>query len=205
MNRRVIKEEQQKIIGITPVVDMKHFVLLVLADLASKSPIVNLDGRDTKTACLNVDYKRMIEEIMYQDNGRGIMFASLINIYSYYEFQAEWERKLSRTLKKVLTELNKEVIYDYENDVIKVNFSKGEIANIKNNFDDETLELANHFTNLLNDPSFTRNFDLNIREMNRNINRRMNLFHEFTVSELRRKGVKDPVKYIGDFKPIRGK
>ena len=205
MNRRVIKEEQQKIIGITPVVDMKHFVLLVLADLASKSPIVYLDDRNTKTACLNADYKRMIEEIMYQDNGRGIMFASLINIYSYYEFQADWERKLSRTLKKVLTELNKEATYDYENDVIKINFSKEEITDIKNNFDDETLEIANHFTNLLNDPSFTRNFDLNVKEMNRNINRRMNLLYGLTVSELRQKGIKDPLKYISDFKPIRGK
>ena len=39
MYRERIKEEQRKIIGIEPVIDMKHFVILLLADLASKSHI----------------------------------------------------------------------------------------------------------------------------------------------------------------------
>lgn len=52
--KEMIINEQKSIIGIKPVVDMKHFVMLLLADLASKSPIVYFDDCDIKTACLEL-------------------------------------------------------------------------------------------------------------------------------------------------------
>ena len=78
--RSNIKKEQQQIIGIVPAIDMKHFVLLLLADLASKSPIIYFNDCNIKTACLSSDYKRIIQDIMYQENGWGIKFAELIDI-----------------------------------------------------------------------------------------------------------------------------
>lgn len=172
-DREKIKQEQQKIIGIIPLIDMKHFVLLLLADLASKSPIIYLDGRNQKTACLDTNYKERIADIMYQENSWGIKFATLIDIYSYYEFQSDWERKLGKTIKKVLQELNKEFIYDFENDRIMINFTKEEIENIKNNFDVEVLNNMDHFTNLINNSCFTRTVKLETKEMDRNQERYM--------------------------------
>ena len=162
-----IKEEQQQVIGIIPNIDMKHFVTLLLADLASKTHIIRFDGSDIKTACLSTDYKRIIEDIMYQENGWGIKFATLINIYSYYEFQSDWEKKLGKTLEKVLKELNKEPVYDFENDTLKIDFTTKEIENIKSVYDEETLANMSHFTNLISDCIFTRNFTLTRKDMYR--------------------------------------
>ena len=159
IKERII-EEQKNIIGIVPVMNMKNFVMLLLADLASKSRIYHLDGRKTKTACLSSDYKRIIEDIMYQENGWGIKFAELINIYTYYEFQQEWEEKLGRTLKEVLEKLQKEVIYDYERDIIEIEFTEEEIDNIKSMYDEKTLEVMDHFSNLINDYAFSRRHKL---------------------------------------------
>lgn len=200
MNYQKIKEEQEKIIGIVPLIDMKHFVLLLLADLASKSSI-NLDVRNTKTACLNTNYKEIIEDIMYQDNGWGIKFATLIDISTYYEFQSDWEKELGKTIKEVLIELKKEFIYDLENDIILIDFTKEEIENIKSDFDEDILENMDHFTNLISGPESTRTFKLEMNETNRNINRGMYQHHQFFVYELLRKGIKNPEKYIGEFKP----
>lgn len=200
-DKEKIKKEQQQIIGVIPLIDMKHFVLLLLADLASKSPIIYFDGRNTKTACLGMNYKEIIEDIMYQENGWGIKFATLINIYSYYEYQSDWEKKLGRTIENVLRELKKELIYDLENDRILIDFTKEEIENIKSGFDEETLENMDHFTNLISGPETTRTFKLEMNEMNQNINRGMYQYHQSLVYELRRRGIKNPKKYIGEFTP----
>lgn len=170
IKERII-EEQKSIIGIVPVMNMKNFVMLLLADLASKSKIYHLDGRKTKTACLSADYKRIIEDIMYQENGWGIKFAELINIYTYYEFQQEWEEKLGRTLKEVLDKLHKEVTYDYERDIIEIEFTEEEIDNIKSTYDEKTLEVMDHFSNLIVGYVFNRKFKLDKKDLNRTKNR----------------------------------
>ena len=162
-----IKEEQRKNIGIEPVVDMKHFLILLLADLASKSPIVDFDNPDQNIACLSIDYKKIIESIMYEENGWGIKFATLINIHSYYEYQQEWESKLGRTLNKVLIELNKNPRYDFEDDDIEIYFEDDEIKSIKSNYDEETLAVMDHFSNLMASLTIERKLEIETREMNR--------------------------------------
>lgn len=167
ITRNRIKKEQEEFIGVIPIMDMKHFIMLLLADLASKSKIYHLDGSKTKTACLSTDYKRIIEDIMYQENEWGIKFAELINIYSYYEFQAEWEAKFGKKLRKVLDELNKEFYYDFERDVIEIEFAEEEIDNIKKMYDEKTLQVMDHFTNLIDSYSFSRKSKLDNKIYNR--------------------------------------
>jgi hypothetical protein len=192
-----IKKEEQQIIGIIPVVDMKNFVLLMLADLASKSKI-HYFNNNIKIACLSTNYKEIIEDIMYEGNGWGIEFASLIDIYSYYEKQQDWEQELGCTIQEVLEELNKELRYDFEYDNIEIDFKEEEIDSIKNNYDEETLEVMDHFTNLMSSPIFDRRYKLKQKEMDRSVNRRMDKAHDFLINDLRRNGVKCPEKYISE-------
>lgn len=147
---------------------MKHFVMLLLADLASKSPIHSFDDKNIKTICLSAYYKEIIEDIMYQENSWEIKFAELINISSYYEYQINWEEKLTRMIKKVCSELNKEPYLDFENETIRIDFTKEEIDNIKNMYDEHTLETMDHFSNLMYAPDFRRNFKIESKEFNRN-------------------------------------
>lgn len=166
-----MRAENKKNIGIEPVIDMKHFVLLLLADLASKSPILHFDGSNTQTACLGTDYKRIIEEIMYAENGWGIKFAELIDICSYYEYQIEYEEKLARMIKQVCSELNKEYYFDIENDRIRIDFTNDEIENIKNMYDEHVLETMSHFTKLMSAPAFSRKFNMEMKELSRSRDR----------------------------------
>lgn len=164
-NQTDICNEQKKIIGIEPVVDMKSFVILLLADLASKSPIIHFDNPNIKTACLSIDYKKIIEGIMYEKNGWGIKFATIINIYSYYEFQLEWENKLGLTLEKVLIKLNKKLNLDFINDKILIDFTEEEIKKIKNKYDQETLRNMDHFSNLISSPVYDRKANIEINNL----------------------------------------
>jgi len=174
---------------------MRNFIILLLADLASKSLIHHFDNSGIKTASLSTDYKRIIEDIMYEENGWGIKFATLINIYSYYEFQLDWERKFASTLKKVLVELNKKIEFDFENDSIRVNFTKEEIDTIKSKYDEETLSNMDHFSNLINNITFTRNYKLNVKDIERDGARHRHNLEELDIR----------IKYKHNIKPVKQK
>lgn len=176
-----ICEEQRKIIGIEPVIDIKNFMMLLLADLASKSPIYHIGNVDLKTACLRTNYKEIIENIMYQENGWGIKFATLIDIYSYYEFQQEWETKLGTAFDIVLSKLNKKVRLDFENDIIEVEFTTEEIMDIKSQYDRETLIVMDHFSNLMSAPIFTRDHKLTKKSMEMERARYMHKLEELSL------------------------
>lgn len=177
--RKNIIEEQKKIIGIVPVIDMKHFVELLLADLASKSPIIDCNNENTKTAYLSTDYKQIIQDIMYNEEF-GNKFIEIINIYTYYEYQLAWEQKLGNTLKKYLIESKKEFNYDFERDCITVNFTEEEIENIKSKYDQKTLNDMCFFTNLMSAHLFSRIQNIELKDIKRNIKR-----HEHHLKDLK--------------------
>ncbi len=189
-DRKNIKEEQRKIIGIEPVIDMKHFALLLLADLASKSHIHYFNKPNIKTAYLSAEYKKIIKDIMYEENGWGIKFAQIININSYYEFQTNWEKKLGTTIEKILKELNKEFIYDFENDGILVDFTKEEIDLIKSNYDYEVLTVMDHFSNLLNHSTFTKTWQIEMNDIKRSNARYAHYLEELSLRTNYKKKVK---------------
>lgn len=166
-----IMEEQRHIIGIEPVMDMKNFALLLLADLARKSKTHYSDNQELMTACLPLNYCEIIEKIMYEENGWGIKFAELIDIYSYYECQSDWEQKLGIIIAKVIKEevLNSNLIL--EHNYIEIQFTKVQVEEIRNRFDNKTLIVMDHFSNLLNDNIFTRSWQVANKESDRHMNR----------------------------------
>lgn len=159
--------------NINPIIDMEKFIMLLLADLASKSPITCFDNHDYKIACLTTDYKRVIEKIMYEENGWGIKFGQLIDIKQYYDNQIEWENEFAIAISKVLEKLNKQTNYDFMCDNIEIKFTNAEISSIKSQYDEDVLELIDHFSNLLSNYIYSRKFDIDERDIKRFINRRL--------------------------------
>lgn len=166
-----IIEEQRHLIGIEPVMDMENFVLLLLADLARKSKIHYFDNQELMIACLPLNYCEIIEKIMYEENGWGIKFAELIDIYSYYECQSDWEQKLGKIITKVIKDeaLNSNLILEHNH--IEIQFTNTQIKEIRNRFDEDTLIVMDHFSNLLDDYTFSRKGQVTNKELNRHMNR----------------------------------
>ena len=170
-NKKNIIEEQRYLIGIEPVVDMKNFVLLLLADLARKTKIHDFQNPNLKVALLPLEYRDIIEKIMYEENGWGMEFSSIIPIYSYYENQREWECKLGKMIKSVLNEENLEHDFDLEYNCIRVYFTEDEINEIRSKCDSMLLEVMDHFSNLVSSYTFSRNAKIEDRESERMMNR----------------------------------
>ncbi len=184
-------DETKYFYDITPVMDMQNFVMLLLADLANKSPVFSQN-----IACLPVDYKQRMQEIMYEENGWGIRFSKLIPIEIYYENQKEYEQKLGLALQEALRQLGKETDYDFVSDCLKISFTQGEIEQIKNRYDPETLEIMDHFSNLLQDYSFSRNARLEQKMGNRFQQKAQENYRHSLILSLRSRGIKYPEKYL---------
>lgn len=166
-NKRDIIEEQRYLIGIEPVVDMKNFVLLLLADLARETKIHDFQNPNLKVALLPLEYRDIIEKIMYEENGWGMKFSSIIPIYSYYENQREWECKLGKMIKSVLNEENLEYDFDLEYNCIRVYFTEDRINEIRSKSDSMLLEVIDHFSCLVSSCLFDRDAKIGNKELQR--------------------------------------
>lgn len=191
------KNDINHYIDITPIVDMKGFVTLLLAELASKDEGSVRKG-EVRYACLPIDYKSRIEQIMYQQNGWGIKFSRLIDINEYYEDQKQWEQNLGNTIKEVLSEIKNgyKIDCNFETDTLVIPFTVKEIETIKDSYDEETLEIMDYFSNLIVSYCYSREFIIDQRYLNQDINRHKEQHHKFLINELRRYGVKNPEKYL---------
>lgn len=170
-NKKDIIEEQKYLIGIESVVDMRNFVLLLLADLARKTKIHDFQNQNLKVALLPLEYRDIIEKIMYEENGWGMKFSSIIPIYYYYENQREWEYKLGKMIKSVLKEENLEHDFDLEYNCIRVYFTEEKINTIRSDCDSLLLEVMDHFSNLVSSYTFSRDAKIEDRESERMMNR----------------------------------
>ena len=193
--------EQKHIIGIEPVMDINNFALLLLADMASKSKIFYSDKRNSMTASLPLNYCEIIEKIMYEENGWGIKFAELIDIYSYYENQSDWEMELGATISKILQDEKLKSDLDLECSHLNIHFTKAQIEEIKSRFDEEALDIMDHFSNLLGAYVYTRQWSIESNEMTRNSNRYQYNTYKCLYYECIREGIKNPQKYIKEFNP----
>lgn len=110
---------------------------------------------------------------MYEENGWGIKFGQLIDIKQYYDNQIEWENEFAIAISKVLEKLNKQTNYDFMCDNIEIKFTNAEISSIKSQYDEDVLELIDHFSNLLSNYIYSRKFDIDERDIKRFINRRL--------------------------------
>ena len=136
---------------------LNDFVYLLLATLAKKSQIIDLNDKSKKILSLPVQYKQIIESILCAENGWKDEFSVLINVEEYFEDHFAWERKLASVIKQTLIDLNKTYEYDFENDRLLIIFPEKEIDVIMSKFPDEELKnIMDHFVYLLLDYIYTR-------------------------------------------------
>lgn len=146
--------------------DIKDFTYLLLAMLADKSKVINLKDKSIRTISLPNTYKESIEKIMYQGNGWEKDFSILIDTQEYFANHYRWEDRFSRCLKEVLQELDKEVEYDIVSDRIYIDFKQEEIDSILSKFNDEEInDKMDHFSNLITDFTFTRDYKAMRRDL----------------------------------------
>lgn len=143
--------------------NLNDFVYLMLAHLASNSPIIDLNNPSNKYICLPATYKQIIENILYAKNGWYNDFSSLINMDEYFEDHFLWEQQMSEELKNVLNNLDKKMEYDFERDNILIIITENELSEIRKKYNNEEINnKMDHFTNLLTSYTYTREYQKNI-------------------------------------------
>ena len=98
-----MKEDSGYFYSVETVVDIDHFVELLLTCLANNTyPIVSfLQEKEKKFANLPVDYLMCIEKILTEQEF-GYYFAELIDFRTYYEHQLAWEDKFKKAISDYL-------------------------------------------------------------------------------------------------------
>ena len=140
-------------------IKIEDFVYLLLGTLGTKQRIIDLNDRNSRIVSLPSNYKQIIQNILCAENGWKEMFACLIDVEEYFDNHFAWENLLARTLKKVLIDMNKNVVYDFERDSLIITFTKEEVDEILNRYkSDELKNTMDHFTNLLTDYIYTREY-----------------------------------------------
>ena len=143
--------------------EIKDFSLLMLAILADSSRPLTVAKKTIKIAVLPIDYKQIIQNILCDDNGWKEEFSSLINMKEYFSNHFKWEKKLVSSIQEYIDETCKDVKYDFNTDKIYIRFEFKEIEEIQENIlnkykSQETINKMIHFTNLLKDLIFTREY-----------------------------------------------
>lgn len=145
---------------------MKHkclslydFVTLMLIHLAKNSQIIDIVNTNLKYACIPFSYKEIIQNILCAENRWKEMFSKLINVDEYFDDHFGWEINMSNTLDKVIKNMNKTVKVDFVRDKFIITFTNDEINNLIKQYPNEEINNSmDHFTNLLNDYIYTREF-----------------------------------------------
>lgn len=153
----VIKEQK--------VLNLKDFVYLLFGTLATNSRLTDLEDRSKKIMFLPAQYKQIIANILCAENGWKERFSSLIDIEEYFDNHFVWEINLSYVIKEVLMELKKTFEYDLVFDRLLLSFTYEEINAIMSRYaDDEIKNRMDHFSNLLVDYIYTREFQENFHD-----------------------------------------
>lgn len=140
-------------------IKIEDFVYLLLGTLGTKPQIIDLTDKNKIIVSLPSNYKQRIQNILCAENRWKEMFSSLIDIEEYFDDHFVWETKLANTLKNVLEEMKKEITYDFERDSLIITFTEQEVKDIINRYKSEELKnTMDHFTNLLTDYIYSREF-----------------------------------------------
>lgn len=135
------------------------FVTLMLIHLAKNSQIIDVTNPNLKYACIPFSYKEIIQNIFCAENRWKEMFSKLINVDEYFDDHFGWEINMSNTLDKVIKNMNKTVNVDFVRDKFVITFTDDEINNLIKQYPNEEINNSmDHFTNLLNDYIYTREF-----------------------------------------------
>lgn len=141
--------------------NLADFVELLFVSLANKMSIMG----NRKPIFFPFEYLRIIEEIMYDEKSSWkIKFSKLIDSKRYYKNQSDWELDLGRVINKYL--MDKKVTYDFCLNYFSFDITPEEIETVLKKYDEKMIEIMEHFTNLLTDCCYERNFSLQTRELN---------------------------------------
>ena len=134
--------------NVEPLVDMKCFVELLLADLASKDTKIFTGNSGYRTASLSADYKDLFETIIYKKE-LGREFSCFIDLDFYYSNQLIWELEFKYEIIKFANKPNKIIKTDINNNTIEIDLTLDEINKIKSQYDKDLLEKMDYLTDLL--------------------------------------------------------
>ena len=137
---------------------IEDFVYLLLATLGNNPKIIDLTDRDKRIVSLPSNYKQRIQNILCAENRWKEMFSVLIDIEEYFDDHFAWETRLANTLRIVLQVMNKNIEYDFERDSLIITFTNEEVEDVLNRYDEDIVNSMDHFTNLLTDYIYSREF-----------------------------------------------
>lgn len=137
---------------------LEDFTILMFGVLAKNSKIHDLDDFYKKIACLPFNYKQNIENILCADNRWKDMFSILLDVDDYFYDHFAWEMNFSYMINKVLGDFNKKIECDLVMDRFRVCFTNDEVNYILSKYDEEVINRMDHFTNLITDYIYTRQF-----------------------------------------------
>lgn len=141
------------------VLSLNDFTILMIATLANNSKIIDWENRDKKIAVIPVDYKQRIENILCAGNGFKERFSILIDINEYFQDHFAWEQQLAMQIKTFLQQMGKKFEYDFVMDSINISFTRKEISLMLSHYkDDNVKDIMCHFTSLIDDNIYTREF-----------------------------------------------
>lgn len=144
------------------ILPLNDFVLLMFTMLAKNTNLNNIDNTNKKIVFLPFNYKQIIENILCADIGWREKFSILIDVNEYFDDHFYWEMLLGDTIENVLKDFNKNIKYNFVMDRFEIMFEIHEIDGIINKYKDENLiNTMKHFTGLLTDYIYTREFQEN--------------------------------------------
>lgn len=151
--------------NIEPVIDLEHFIELLLIMLTDDKGFNFITQKREWIANIPSNLLEQIENIMYSQDEEIILFLQLIDSYQYYEKQLEWETAFTNTFKKYLQKINKAIKYDFQHSRLEVEFEEEEIQKILEQYDEKTLEIMQSFCcHLTYQGPVNRYFDLLLKE-----------------------------------------
>lgn len=163
---------------------LNDFVLLMFAMLAKNSKLNDLKDSNIKIACLPFNYKQIIENILCADNGWKEKFSILIDIDEYFDDHFGWEMNLAYVIGDVLNSLNKKLDYDLVMDRFSVSFTTDEVNDILTKYNNEKLlNTMEHFTNLLTDLIYTRQFQERFYDYSARSVKKMHDLYEMEIND----------------------
>lgn len=171
---------------------LNDFVFLMFAMLAKNSKLNDLKDSNIKIACLPFNYKQIIENILCADNGWKEKFSILIDIDEYFDDHFGWEMNLAYVISNVLNSLNKKIDYDLVMDRFSVSFTSDEVDAVLSKYNDEKLlNTMAHFTNLLTNLIYTRQFQEQFYDYSARAVKKMHDLYEMEIND---KNIKEKPK-----------
>ena len=161
----------------------QDLALGMIASMAEESPIIFLGNPDKKMCVLPASYKQNIQNIMCANNGWLEEFSVLIDTEEYLADHFGWELEFSMALEQTIKKLGKSFEYDFKGDMIKIEFTSKEVEDILSKFSNKTRNTLNHFSRLVRDRIYTRQYQEEYHDYSAIAVERMKMWNEARLND----------------------